>query len=184
LTSPDREEVIVTAPRPSSPRIALVLREAYTPDQAQLAGGRDAYNLTRMLVQHPDFYRVFIPFVEKVMTKSLLPPRDREILILRTLRLCEESYEARHHVQIGRTVGMSSAEVDAAQSGHGAALGLFDRMLLRAAEQLVNDRCMSEETWETLARTYTVKQMMEVVFLVGTYTLLSMATNSFGMPLD
>jgi 4-carboxymuconolactone decarboxylase len=174
----------MTTTHPSSPRIPLVSRDAYTPDQAALAGGRDIYNMTRMLVQHPDFYRVFIPFVEKLMSRSLLPPRDREILILRTLGLCDESYEEDHHVRIASALGMSAAEVAAAQAGQGAALGPFDRALVRAAEELVNDRCLSEERWGTLAAVYTVNQMLEVVFLVGTYTMLSMATNSCGLPMD
>jgi 4-carboxymuconolactone decarboxylase len=169
---------------PSAPRFPPVPREAYTPDQAALASGRDIYNMTRMLLQHPDFYRVFVPYVDKLMSKSLLPPRDREILILRTLVLCDESYEEHHHVRIARTLGMSATEVDAVQAGQGATLGAFDRMLLRAAEELVNERCLSDEAWGALAKTYSIDQMIEVVFLVGAFTMLSMATNSFGMPLD
>lgn len=174
----------MTVTRPSAPRIPLVSRDAYTPDQAALASGRDIYNMTRMMVNHPDFYRVFVPFVDKLMSRSLLPHRDREILILRTLVLCDESYEEHHHVRIAQTLGMSAAEVEAVKTGAGVALPAFDRMLVRAAEELVNDRCLSDEAWGTLAKTYNVDQMIEVVFLVGTFTMLSMATNSLGMPLD
>ena len=174
----------MTVTRPSAPRIPLVSRDAYTPDQAALASGRDVYNMTRMLVNHPDFYRVFVPFVDKLMSRSLLPHRDREILILRTLVVCDESYEEHHHVRIAQTLGMSAAEVEAVKTGQGMALPAFDRMLVRAAEELVNDRCLSDEAWSTLAKTYDVDQMIEVVFLVGTFTMLSMATNSLGIPLD
>jgi alkylhydroperoxidase family enzyme len=118
------------------------------------------------------------------MSMSLLPPRDRVILILRTLVLCDESYEEHHHVRIARTLGMSAAEVDAVKAGQGAALGPFDRALVRVAEELVSERCLSDEIWGALAKTYNVDQMIEVVFLVGAFTMLSMATNSFGMPLD
>jgi 4-carboxymuconolactone decarboxylase len=174
----------MTVTHPPAPRIPLVSREAYTPDQAALASGRDMYNMTRMLVNHPDFYRVFVPYVDKLMSRSLLPHRDREILILRTLALCDESYEDHHHLRIAQTLGMSAAEVEAVKAGQTATLGAFDRMLARAAEELVNNRCLSDETWGTLAKTYNVDQMIEVVFLVGAFTMLSMATNSFGMPLD
>ncbi len=170
--------------RPSSPRISLISPDAFTPEQAALASGRDGYNLTRMMVQHPDFYRVFIPFVEKLMSGSMLPPRDREILILRALGICDESYEEDHHIRIARTLGLSAAEVEAAKTGKCAVLGAFDQALVRAAEELVNDRCMSDEAWGALAKTYSGNQMIEVVFLVGTYTMLSMASNSFGMPID
>ncbi len=174
----------MTVMHPPAPRIPLVSREAYTPDQAALASGRDMYNMTRMLVNHPDFYRVFVPYVDKLMSRSLLPHRDREILILRTLALCDESYEEHHHLRIAQTLGMSAGEVEAVKAGQAATLSAFDRMLARAAEELVNNRCLSEETWGTLAKTYNVDQMIEVVFLVGAFTMLSMATNSFGMPLD
>ena len=174
----------MTVTHPSAPRFPLVSCDAYTPDQAALASGRDMYNMTRMLLQHPDFYRVFVPYVDKLMSKSLLPHRDREILILRTLVLCDESYEEHHHVRIAQTLGMSAAEVRAVKAGQGAVLSAFDRTLVSAAAELVNDRCLSDATWEALAHTYNVDQLIEVVFLVGAFTMLSMATKSFGMPLD
>ena len=174
----------MTIVHPSGPRIPLVSRDAYTADQAALASGRDIYNMTRMLVRHPDFYRVFVPYVDKLMSRSLLPHRDREILILRTLALCDESYEEHHHARVARTLGMSAAEVKAAQAGQSATLGAFDQALVRAAEELVNDHCLSDKSWSALAKTYNLEQMIEVVFLVGAFTMLSMATNSFGMPLD
>jgi 4-carboxymuconolactone decarboxylase len=174
----------MTVARPSAPRIPLVARDAYSPEQAALASGRDMYNMTRMLLSHPDFYRVFVPYLDKLMSKSLLPPRNRETLILRTLVLCDESYEKDHHVRIARTLGMPEAEVEAVLAGRAAALGPFDRTLVKAAEELVNDRCLSQAVWDALAATYNVEQMIEVVFVVGAFTMLSMATNSFGMPLD
>jgi 4-carboxymuconolactone decarboxylase len=79
---------------------------------------------------------------------------------------------------------MSADLVEAVQAGEGAALGALDRTLVRAAEELVDERCLSEETWNALAKTYGIAQLIEVVFTVGAFTMLSMATNSFGMPLD
>jgi 4-carboxymuconolactone decarboxylase len=174
----------MTVVHPSAPRVPLVSRDAYTPDQAALASGRDMYNMTRMLVNHPDFYRVFVPYVDKLMSRSLLPHRDREILILRTLILCNESYEEDHHVRIAETLGMSAGLVQSVKAGQSAGLSEFDRILVRAAEELVNDRCLSDEAWGALAKSYDVAQMIEVVFLVGTFNMLSMATNSLGIPLD
>jgi 4-carboxymuconolactone decarboxylase len=170
--------------RPAVPRIPLVDRSNYTVDQAALAHGRDQYNLTRMLVQHPEFYRVFIPFLTKLMSGSALPSRDREILILRTLGLSGETYEEQHHMSIGQAVGLSADEAMAARDGRSGAFNARDRMLLKAAQELVNERCMSEETWRALARDFSIDQMIEVVFLVGSFTMVSMATNSFGTPTD
>ena len=38
--------------------------------------------------------------------------------------------------------------------------------------------------WQALAETYDMKQMMDLVFTVGQYNLVSMALNSFGVQLD
>jgi len=169
--------------RPTSPRIPLIAPEAFTAEQAEIAGEWRDLHFTRMMVQHPSLYRSYIPFGEKLMRGSELPARDREILILRTCELCAESYETTHHALIGRNIGMSDAEVAAARAG-GGGLAPFEQALVRAAEELVGDHCLSDATWALLAERYSQAQLMELVFLVGEYVMLSMVTNSFGMPVE
>lgn len=168
---------------PSSPRIPVVAPDAFTPEQAALAGPWSKFNFARMMVNHPDLYRTFMPFGEKLMGGSSLPHRDREILILRTVSLCGENYEATHHMAIGRNVGLTDAEVEAARTG-GDGLAPADQLLLRAAEELMGDHCLSDETWGRLSQRYSVEQMIELIFLVGNFTMLAMVTKSVGMPCE
>jgi 4-carboxymuconolactone decarboxylase len=56
--------------------------------------------------------------------------------------------------------------------------------LLKAVDELHNDSFISDETWNALTQTYDTKQMMDLVFAVGQYNLVSMALNSFGVQLD
>jgi alkylhydroperoxidase family enzyme len=163
----------------TSPRLPPLATADFTDEQKALAGNWAELNFTRVMVQHPTLYKVLIPFAEKMMSGSCLPPRDREILIIRTLALCGESYEAVHHVLIARSVGMTDAEIAAARTGAG--LSAADQILVRAVEELVHDRCLGEETWQALAQRYSRVQLMEAVFLVGDYTMMSMVTRSFGM---
>src|SRR5690242_18637172 len=76
--------------RQFSPRIPPILPAAFTAQQKQLAGGWDTLNFTRVIVQHPELYGAFIPFLDKLIRGSNLPPRDREVLIIRVLAVCEE----------------------------------------------------------------------------------------------
>lgn len=161
----------------------MIAPKDFTPEQAAIAGGWGELNFTQMMVQHPGLYRTYMPFGEKLMRGSELPAKDREILVLRAVALCRETYEATHHVLIARNIGMTEAEIAAAQSG-GAALAPFEQTLAKAAEELVLDHCLSEATWAQLAERYTQVQMMELVFLVGEYVMLAMVTNSFGMPVE
>lgn len=169
--------------RPTSPRIPMVAPQDFSAEQREIAGDWAELNFTQMMVQHPGLYRSYMPFGEKLMRGSELPAREREILILRAVELCRETYETAHHVLIARNIGMDEAEIDAARSG-GPELPPFERALTRAAEELVLDHCLSDETWARLAERYSRVQLMELVFLVGEYVMLAMVTNSFGMPVE
>lgn len=151
--------------------------------QAALVGDLGHLNFARVMAQHPDLYGAFLPFLGKLIPGSDLPPRDREILVIRTLALCEEVYEAHHHVLIADKAGMTTADIDAARTD-GPGLTPFGHALARAAEELVRDHRMSDETWAELTRRYSQAQLMEVVFLVGGYALMAMVTNSFGIQVE
>lgn len=167
----------------NSPRIPPLSPDSFTDEQKALVGDWSTLNFSRVVVQHPDVYRTFIPFLDKLIRGSNLPARDREILILRCLILCDETYEARHHELIARKAAMTDAEIASARSG-GKGLSVWEQTLTKAAEELVNDHCVNEETWQALAQKYSPAQMMEVVFLVGVYTLMAMVTKSFGITVE
>ena len=42
----------------------------------------------------------------------------------------------------------------------------------------------TDDTWSRLAERLDERQLVELVFVVGTYTVLAMAFNSFGLQLD
>ena len=43
---------------------------------------------------------------------------------------------------------------------------------------------VSDETWKTLSERYNTQQLMDLVFTIGQYNLVSWALNSLGVPLD
>ena len=131
---------------------------------------------------HPGLYRVVMPLIKQVVVDSSLPTRDREILLFRTLHLCEDVYETTHHREIARSAGMTDAEIDAARSGVG--LSGFDVTLASAAEELVRHKCVDDKTWRELGERYSQAQLMEVVALVGTYVLVAMSTRTFGIVIE
>jgi 4-carboxymuconolactone decarboxylase len=118
-------------------------------------------------------------------TTSTLPPREREILILRIGWLCQAEYEWGQHVIFGKAAGLTDAEIARIKEGPDAAgWAPFDATLLRATDELHKDACISDVTWAALSERYTPAQCMDVVFAVGQYNLVSMALNTFGVQLD
>ena len=59
----------------------------------------------------------------------------------------------------------------------------FDSDLLRATDELLDDSFISDATWKKLEAHYETRQLMDLVFAVGQYKLVSMALNSFGVQL-
>ena len=57
-------------------------------------------------------------------------------------------------------------------------------MLLAATDQLMDSYRIDDATWARLAAHLDEQQLVEVVFVAGTYTCLAMAFNSFGVQLD
>jgi alkylhydroperoxidase family enzyme len=166
----------------TTPRIPPLSRDEFTSEQAELVGPWSHLVFSRVLARRPDMYRIFVPFIEKVIAGTKLPPRDRQIVVLRTLALAEETYELHHNKVIARNAGMSEDEITAAVSGE--ALVGFDRTLADAAQQLLRQQTIDDATWSALAERYSEEQLMEVVFLGGCYTTMAMLTKSFGMPLE
>lgn len=163
-----------------SPRLTPLKPEEFTAEQKQVVGAWDVLNFSRVMARHPALYRVFVPFIEKVIRFTELPPRDREVLVIRVLALAGETYEAEHHVDIAHKAGMSDAEIEAIKTGS-TQLAVSDRELITAADELVREHCLSDTSWQALNQRYSTVQVMEVVGLVGCYTTMAMLTRSFGI---
>ena len=56
--------------------------------------------------------------------------------------------------------------------------------MLQATDELHEDKIISDETWAALGEHFSDQQMMDLVFAVGQYTLVSMALRTLGVPLD
>ena len=146
-------------------------------------GGRDL-NIFRVMMNHPKLTRRWTVFAGHVLQKQTLPPRERELLILRIGWLNQAEYEWAQHVEIAKRCGITEAEILRIQQGPAAGWNTHEAALLQAADDLFENSVVSDDTWAALAAKYTTEEMMDVVFTIGQYNLVSWALNSFGVPLD
>ncbi len=141
-------------------------------------------NLIKVLLQHPELARSWLPFAAHVLRKQTLPFRDREMLILRIGWLNQAQYEWDQHVLVAKRAGLTDGEIDRITKGPHAGWDRHETALLQAADDLYEDSVVTDETWEILSERYSIEQMMDAVFTIGQYNLVSWALNSFGVPLD
>jgi alkylhydroperoxidase family enzyme len=174
----------------SEPRIAPVTPEECDEKTTELlnglgAGMSQALNIFTTLAHHPRLLKKWSEFGGILLYRGELDARLREIVILRTGWNCQSDYEFGQHRVIGLRSGMTEKEVDATTLDPDAAgWGDEERLLIAATDELHADNKISDATWKQLAAKYTKAQLIELVFLVGQYHLVSMALNSLEVQRD
>jgi 4-carboxymuconolactone decarboxylase len=142
-------------------------------------------NVLATLMHHPALAGPFLMYNNVLLQRPALEPRRRELMILRVAWRTRSAYEWLQHVRIAASVGLTPAEIDAI--AHGAPADQWSPLeadLLAATDQLLDRYRVDDDTWARLAAQLDERQLVELVFVVGTYTGLAMAFNSFGLQLD
>ncbi len=154
-------------------------------DQFKKVMGDEPLNIFRTLGRHPGLLKRWLVFGNHVMAKGTLTPRDRELAILRVGWLCRSGYEWGQHVAIGKEIGLSDADIDRVAKGPDAeGWTAAEAALLRATDELHEDQFVSDATWAELTNRYSTEQLMDLIFAVGQYHLVSMALNTLGVQLE
>jgi alkylhydroperoxidase family enzyme len=168
--------------RLEKPRVAPLTDDQLDPDVREQLGGGPLLNIFRTLAHHPKLMKRWLVFGGHVLGKNTMPPRERELVILRIGWLCRAGYEWGQHVAIGRDCGLTDEEIERIADGPDApGWSDLDRALLRATDELHADAFVSDRTWGELTAHYSTEQCMDLVFTVGQYNLVSMALNTLGV---
>jgi 4-carboxymuconolactone decarboxylase len=192
---------------PSAPRLAPLAREecgddvraalgrAFGDETATrfLSAGPDALpmpNVLGTLMHHPALAGPFLAYNNVLLRTPVLDPRLRELMVLRVAWRTRARYEWAQHVRLAPRAGITPDEIDAvtlAANTDGADANTWTPLeadLLAATDQLIDGYRIDDDTWGRLAKQLDEAQLVELVFVVGTYTGLAMAFNSFGLQLD
>jgi AhpD family alkylhydroperoxidase len=149
---------------------------------AERQNPRDAGNALATFARHPDLARAFLRFNVHLLFSSTLPPRVRELAILRIAHRRGCAYEWVHHVRLAKQAGLSADEIAAV--GRGEPAGEFERAVINAADELDEKSNLSDATWSALCERLDERQRMDLIFTIGCYGLLAMAFNTFGVALE
>jgi 4-carboxymuconolactone decarboxylase len=177
------------SPRLSKPRLAPVPLSELSGERLELVKPRirdgKLPNLYGTLIHHQKFYAPRASFGSFIQRESSLPPKARELLIMRTGYLIKAEYEWAHHEPIAKEAGLTDTEIARIAKGPDAAGWSEEhKALLQAADQLRREAFISDTTWKTLLKYYNTKQMLEIVYTVGGYAMTGVAINSFGIQVE
>ena len=145
---------------------------------------QDASNALATFANHPALAKAFLRFNVHLLYSSTLPPRIRELAILRVAHRRDCAYEWSHHVELAHQAGITDDEIAAVRRGGPGGLDAFEGAVIAGVDELDEKSRLSDETWAALGERLDDRQRMDYVFTVGCYTLLAMAFNTFGVELD
>jgi len=146
---------------------------------------RPVPNALATFAHHPTLTGPWLTFNNVLLWEPALDHRQRELMVLCVAWRTRSWYEWVQHVLLAPRFAITDEDVQAIAAG--AALPgwtRLERSLLAATDQLVDHQRVDDATWSTLAEHLDERQLVEVVFVVGTYTCLAMAFNSFELQLE
>ena len=140
-----------------------------------------ALRLFRLWARHLPMADALRAVGRYVLAGGALPPRDRELLILRTCARCGCEYEwGVHAAFFPDRVGLAPELVAATRR---AAAGdpvwpASDALLVRAADELHDSATLSDPLWRELSAHWDEIQLLELLLVAGFYHLVSYTANA------
>ncbi|MBK6609136.1 MAG: hypothetical protein IPG24_27575 [Leptospiraceae bacterium] len=122
-----------------------------------------------------------------LMDRKVIPPRVREILILRTCVKTKNEYEFNLHIgTISEKMGLTLDEIEDIKCEQ-LNEGLWsdaDRNLMQMADELIGNLSLSDETFEKLITHFSEENLIEMVLLIGLYTTVAMMVSFIRPEMD
>ena len=144
-----------------------------------------SFEFMRVLAINKRLHLPYIFWNSRLMPYGKLSRDQTEAVILRVAWICQSEYEWTQHRAIGMRSGMTEQQVEAV--GADPTSDLLDdetKALLAAVPELIENHVLSDESYEALRAFLSPALILEFIMLVGTYSALAGALNTFGVPIE
>jgi alkylhydroperoxidase family enzyme len=131
-----------------------------------------------LMLKHPGLFRCQMEMGAQLF-KGAIPPRERELAVMRVGWLCRAPYEWGEHVAQSKRLGISPEEIERVTQGADAAgWSAHEAAILRGVDELIHDQMIGDDTWNALARTWSERQLIEFPTLIGQYVATAYSQNA------
>jgi alkylhydroperoxidase family enzyme len=147
--------------------------------------GVQVLNLYRAVANCPEVGDAFIRLGNRILFRGKVPPRLRELAILRVGQLAHAPYEFSKHTLIGLKAGLSQAQLDALGDWEGSPR--FDpqeQAVLRYTEEVSRGYRASEETFRALTGFLDDERITELTITIGYYEMVCRVLEALQIELE
>jgi alkylhydroperoxidase family enzyme len=174
-TSPETARIRPRGPEDMSPEE----RAAFEADPQKFL------NLSRLFALAPTM-APGLGELTKGMTSLAMPHEEREIVAFAVLNLERGEWELAQHREVVKMMGIAPAKVDAvAHERYGdPAFTDRERALLAFTRQVVKCVRVDDPTFHAVAAFYDRRQLVETLFVIGTYMMLARISEVAELPIE
>jgi alkylhydroperoxidase family enzyme len=180
-------------PDDPAPRMKPVQPDEYTDETraffGQWTGGffkhADQNPVLRTFAHHPTLANAFSALNVHLLSANTLPVKQRQIAIMRTAWICDATYMWSSHLNTSLMCGLSPDMYGPIQRGaDDPYFSEFERVIIRATEELVQDHVVGDANWQALAVEWNEQQLLDFLFTVGCYVTVAGVMKSIGVQRD
>ena len=151
---------------------------------ARATGNRDVH-IFSTLGRDWRLFPAWLAYSATMMPFGILPRTDTELVILRVAHVRGSAYERAHHERLGSRVGLTDAEIARTTEDPATAdWSPVRRVMLRAADELMADRDVSDATWAELSTHLDAGELVGFVQLVTQYDGLATSLHTLRVQRD
>ncbi|HMO44439.1 MAG TPA: carboxymuconolactone decarboxylase family protein [Rubrivivax sp.] len=174
-----------------SPRIPPMKREDCAPDQQKLLSelrrtqkSEKDMNVFMYLTRLGPIFVHYFAFFVNMLFLGKIPRADKELSIMRLAWRTGTVYEWLHHQKVARESGIPAADMNSVTIEDCPDWSPRLRALLKATDELVADKAMSDGTFHELRKHLSEDQMVEFCMLIGHYLMVAMTINTIGIQVE
>ena len=143
-------------------------------------------NVFRMLSHAQTAFRPYLRFGGALLADLDLDPVARELAILQTARANGAEYEWVQHVAIGKGVGVTDEQIAALEAGDldADAFDATQGAVVRFTDAVVRTPRPDDDTFGELRAQLSDREIVELLLVVGAYTMLGRLMTALDLDLD
>ncbi|WP_280399858.1 carboxymuconolactone decarboxylase family protein [Nocardia carnea] len=141
-------------------------------------------NILGILGHHPELGGAWLAYNGLLLERGALDPRLRELAILRVAWRTRSAYEWDQHSRMARELGITVGTIEDLACGETAHWPTADRLVVTAADELLDRYRVCDTTWAELTAQLDTRQLLELLFVIGSYLCLALVFNSVDLQPD
>jgi alkylhydroperoxidase family enzyme len=149
---------------------APAIREIF---QKMEANGSRVTNIFRVMAHCPRVGLYFLRMADSILYKGAVPPKLRELAILRVGIICQAKYEFTHHVPIALGTGIKQEQIDVLPDWEKSEQFIEqERAVLRYTDEVTKNIRVKDDTFAAVRNLLNEEGIVELTATIGYYGMV------------